>query len=38
MLCNTGVSAQFTMIDDSTILSELSDHATLVGGISVDFA
>lgn len=38
MLCNTGVSAKFTMVDDSTILNELSDHAILVGGISVDFA
>lgn len=38
MLCNTGVSAKFTMVDDCTILNELSDHAILVGGISVDFA
>lgn len=38
MLCNTGVSTKFTMVDDSTILNELSDHAILVGGISVDFA
>lgn len=38
MLCNTGVSAKFTMVDDTTILNELSDHAILVGGISVDFA
>ena len=38
MLCNTGVSAKFTMVDDSTILNELSDHAILVGGISVDFS
>lgn len=38
MLCDTGVSAKFTMVDDSTILKELSDHAILVGGIVLDFA
>lgn len=37
MLYNTGVSTKFTMIDDSTILKELSDHAILVGGIVLDF-
>ena len=38
MLCNTGVSAKDTMVDDSTILKELSDHAVLVGRIVLDFA
>ena len=37
-LFNTGVSAKLTMIDDSTISNKLSDHALLIGGISVDFA
>ena len=38
MLCNTGVSAKFTRVDNSTVLKELSDHAILVGGIVLDFA
>ncbi len=32
-----GVSAKPTLIDDSTILQNMSDHAILVGGIALDF-
>lgn len=38
MLCNTGVNAKCTMVDDSTIFKELSDHVILVGEIVLDFA
>lgn len=38
MLCNTGVSAKFTQVDDSTIFQALSDHAILVGGVVLDFS
>jgi exonuclease III len=38
MLCNTCVSAKFTIIDDTTILQELSDHAVVIGGIKLDIA
>ena len=36
MLRNTGVSAKFTLVDETTIFQELSDHAILVGGIALD--
>lgn len=36
MLCNTGVTAKFTITDNYTTLNRLSDHAILVGGISVN--
>lgn len=38
MLCDTGVSAKFTLTDDTTIQQELSDHAILIGGIKLDIA
>lgn len=38
MLCDTGMSAKFTLVDDTTILQELSDHAALIGGITLDIA
>lgn len=38
MLCDTGVGAKFTIIDDNTILQNLSDHAILIGGITLDIA
>lgn len=38
MLCDTGVSAKFTLVDKTTIIQELSDHALLVGGITLDFS
>lgn len=34
MLCDTGLSAKLTQIDDSTITNKMSDHAILVGGVS----
>ena len=33
MLCDTGVRAKFTCIDENTIHQNLSDHALLVGGL-----
>lgn len=33
MLCDTGLSAKITTIDDTTIVEKLSDHAILIGGL-----
>lgn len=33
MLCDTGMSAKITKIDDTTITGKMSDHAVLVGGV-----
>lgn len=38
MLCDTGVSAKFTLTDDTSIQQKLSDHAILIGGIKLDIA
>lgn len=35
MFCDTGVCAKFTLIDETTIFQGLSDHAILVGGITL---
>ena len=34
LICDTGVSAQITQIDDTTITDKMSDHAFLIGGIA----
>ena len=36
MFCNREVSAKFTLVDETTIFQELSDHAMLVGGLRLD--
>ncbi|MBD5495751.1 MAG: hypothetical protein HDR12_15655 [Lachnospiraceae bacterium] len=36
MLKNTGLSAKFTIIDDTTITAKMSDHVALIGGVSYD--
>lgn len=33
MLCDTGVAAKVTEIDDTTITDKMSDHAMLIGGV-----
>ena len=38
MLYNTGLGIRHTMLDDTTILNDLSDHAIIVGGIVLDVA
>lgn len=38
MLCDTGVKAKFTQIDDHAIQQGLSDHCMLIGGILLDIA
>lgn len=38
MLCDTGITAKATAIDDTTIRQELSDHAAIIGKIAFDAA
>ena len=38
MFCDTGVSVKNTQIDEQTILQDLSDHALLIGKLTLDIA
>lgn len=38
MLCDAGVRAKYTQIDEQTIQQELSDHCMLIGSLTLDIA